>query len=364
MNVLFATPYNNNPGGINQWAKHIINFYNSINSNIELDILPMSDPKGSDRSISHSKIDRLQYGIRTYLRVIKNLKFVSKQKKYDVLHIASSASISLIKDIWMANIAKRSGIKSVLHFHFGRIPELAEQKNWEWKLLKRAINAVNKCVVIDNKSYTTLLKHGFNNIALLPNPLAPNVEQIIKQNQDYKRDNNTILFVGHCVPTKGIYELGEACNKLKNIKLKLIGPIHNGIKAELISKTNNAEWLEIKGACDFEYVITEMLQCSIFVLPTYTEGFPNVIIESMACGCAIITTPVGAIPEMLDINGEAPCGICIAPRDVEQLRVAIEELISDDDKKRVIGQRAKKRVAEQYSINNIWKQLVNIWENC
>jgi glycosyltransferase involved in cell wall biosynthesis len=84
----------------------------------------------------------------------------------------------------------------------------------------------------------------------------------------------------------------------------------------------------------------------------------------MACGCAIITTPVGAIPEMLDINGEAPCGICIAPRDVEQLRVAIEELISDDDKKRVIGQRAKKRVAEQYSINNIWKQLVNIWENC
>ena len=67
---------------------------------------------------------------------------------------------------------------------------------------------------------------------------------------------------------------------------------------------------------------------------------------------------------MLDINGEAPCGICIAPRDVEQLRVAIEELISDDDKKRVIGQRAKKRVAEQYSINNIWKQLVNIWENC
>ena len=40
-------------------------------------------------------------------------------------------------------------------------------------------------------------------------------------------------------------------------------------------------------------------QADLFVFPSYSEGFPNVILESMAAGCAIVTTNVGAIPQML-----------------------------------------------------------------
>lgn len=361
MTVLFAIPYNNHAGGINQWAKHIIDYYQSIESDVKLDILPMNDPKGSDRSKPHSKFNRLRYGVRTYTAVIKDLKKKCNERHYDILHIASSASISLLKDLWMMRIAHHRGIKCVLHLHFGRIPELAERKGWEWQLLKRAIRMADRCVVLDNRSYTILRNMGFRNVALLANPLSPRVNEIIQRHGDVPRVINRLLFVGHCIPTKGIYELVEAAKRVKGIELRVIGPIHNDIKSELERIANNASWLNIKGQCDFESVIHEMLECGVFVLPTYTEGFPNVIIESMACGCPIVTTPVGAIPEMLALNTERACGRCVAVRDVDALTKAIEEFIVEPTVANEYGLRAKRRVAAEYSIESVWRELCQIW---
>lgn len=362
MTILFAIPYNNHAGGINQWAKHIIDYHQSVASDVELDILPMNDPKGSDRSKPHSKFDRLRYGIRTYTAVVKNLKARSREHHYDVLHIASSASISLLKDIWMMRIARRRGIKSVLHLHFGRIPELAEHKGWEWRLLKRAIKMADRCVVLDNRSYTTLRNMGFSNVSLLANPLAPRVEEIIQRQGNVARMKNRLLFVGHCIPTKGVYELVEAAKRIKGIELRMVGPIHDDIRRDLEHLADNAAWLNIMGQCDFERVVREMQECGIFVLPTYTEGFPNVIIESMACGCPIVTTPVGAIPEMLALNSERSCGLCVAPKDVDALTKAIETFITEPVMASDFGLRAKQRVAAEYSIESVWRELCQIWK--
>jgi glycosyltransferase involved in cell wall biosynthesis len=362
MIILFATPYSDHAGGINQWAKHIIDYHRSIDSDVELDILAMNDPKGSDRSKPHSILNRIWYGIRTYTAVVKTLKAKTKERHYDVLHIASSASISLLKDLWMMRIARRRGIKSILHLHFGRIPQLAERKGWEWRLLKRAIRMADRCIVLDKRSYTTLHNYGFSNVSLLANPLSPHVEEIIQRCGDVSRVKSRLLFVGHCIPTKGVYELAQAAKRVEEIELRIIGPIHNDIRGDLERMADNASWLDIKGQCNFESVIREMLECGIFVLPTYTEGFPNVIIESMACGCPIVTTPVGAIPEMLAIEGDKPCGKCVAPRDVDALTTAIKEFLAQPVMAQEYGLRAKQRIEREYSIENIWRELCLIWK--
>lgn len=362
MKILFATPYKCVTGGIAQWAGHIVSYYERVGGGeCTLDVLPMNDPKSGRSTVGMSLCHRIVYGIQTYSRVLKSLRKRLSADKYDILHISTSASISLSKDYLMIKCAKRRGVRTIVHFHFGRIPQIAKSNNWEWKLLKRVVRLADCAVVMDEASYDTLRAKGFDNVSLLPNPVAPRVVEIVAENANIQRVPRSLLFVGHVVKTKGVFELLEACSKIENINLQLVGHITPDMQAQIDGLYKGAFWLTVCGERPYDEVVKEMCKCDVFVLPTYTEGFPNVILESMACGCAIVTTPVGAIPEMLEEENGKHYGVMVEPRNVEQLKEGIEKMLSDADFKNECRANVRQRVNERYNIDSVWRQMVNIW---
>lgn len=362
--VLLCSPLDLSKGsGISRWCNHIQNYYtNNESSTIDLSIYPMDRTIHIDESINFIK--RVYWGFKDYSHIIKGIHKRITKKEYDVVHITSSASISIFKDLYLLQILKKYSIKTIVHFHFGRIPELYLANNWEWKLICKVVKHATRIIVIDKASYETLLKAGFKNVSFLPNPLSPTIANIIKNNKEIIRNHRSILFTGHVYRTKGIYELIEACSHIPNINLKIVGKYEEPIKHELlkIAKQRKPEpWVEFTGNLPYEEVIKEMLRCNIFVLPTYTEGFPNVILESMACACPIITTNVGAIPEMLDTVQGDYCGKCISPRKVTELQKAIEFMLNNQEYAKRCGHNAQNRVNNYYSIPIVWNKMVDIW---
>ncbi|PKP05686.1 MAG: hypothetical protein CVU10_10060 [Bacteroidetes bacterium HGW-Bacteroidetes-5] len=349
--------------GISRWTIYITDYYKTNKDNIELELFPLT------RKIKcydgQNQIVRLLAGIYEYAMFLLKLKRVLTKKKYDVLHLVSSASISLLKDLIMLWMASRKKTKTVIHFHFGRIPELYVKRNWEQKLLHWVISMADKVAVIDKESYDTLIQAGYTNVNYLPNPLAPVVSKIIGENIDIQKNENKIVYVGHVVPTKGVYELVKACREIPNINLKLIGAVDYSVKRDLYLEyeNNSKNKIEIVGEQEQEYIIKEMLSARIFVLPSYFEGFPNVIIESMACGCSIIATSVGAIPEMLGVNEENPAGICVRTKDIEALRKGILRFLDNRALSENYGFNARKRVNEMYSIDIVCKKMESIWKS-
>lgn len=362
MKILLASPYGGIPGGISRWTGHIVDYYNRHGkSDCDLKIFPMQ--RSVFVNINSSMLYRLRWAVKDYSKLISLFRKEITSNHYDILHLTSSASISLLKDFIMLRMARRRGIKTIIHFRFGRIPELIEKNNWEWKLLKIVVKLADKVIVIDKASYNTLIKTGFNNVVLLPNPVAPAVLNIVASNSSIKREQGVVLFVGHVVKTKGIFELIEACKQIPNIKLRIVGHIETETRLKIEDVSNNAKWIEIIGEEPYDEVIKEMLRCDIFVLPTYTEGFPNVILESMACGCAIVASSVGAIPEMLEDENDKKCGLQVAPQDVIGLCSAVKSLLYDDAMKAEFRLNATNRVNEKYNMLSIWKQLCLIWNN-
>ena len=103
-----------------------------------------------------------------------------------------------------------------------------------------------------------------------------------------------------------------------------------------------------------------MLQADSFIFPSYTEAFPNVILEAMACGCTIASSNVGAIPEMLYYQGEA-AGFCYNPQNVDEVTNAIKALYKDDSYRKHFSEKAKKKVYSTYVLEKVWPQLANLW---
>lgn len=363
MKILLVSPKGQFAGGIAKWTGHILQYYRQLSDkSILLDHFDIARSAFINDDISFWP--RLRLVIKDYKSILKGYRRFLKHGKYDVIHLTSSAGWGLLRDLYMIRLAKRKGFKTIVHFRFGRIPQLFESKNWEWKLLRRVVVKSDKIIVIDKHSYQTLLQAGYQNIALLSNPLSPKVDDYIKSLPITQRNPRSLLFVGHCIATKGVYELVMACKSIPNIHLRLLGAFHEKVRQDLMSISEGGTWLELLGEKPYEDVIREMMLCDIFVLPTYTEGFPNVILEAMACGCAIITTPVGAIPEMLEEENGKHFGSMVAPRDVQQLNEAILVMLDNNAYKVECGNNARKRVNERYTMTKVWDSMSSIWKDC
>lgn len=352
-------------GGIASWTLNLNDYITKRQNDITIEICN-SAIKG--RSItSTSFVKRIGSGINNSIKIYIDAKRKINKTKPDVVHLVSSASLALIKDFFIVSLTARKKIPIVLHWHFGRIPELCIKQNWEWKLIGKLIRKSTLSLVIDKSSYDTLINSGFTNVVNIPNPISLDLEKkaMASINLLETKKPARLIFVGHVVRAKGVYELVEACLLIPEVsELIIIGPFEEDIKKDLLAianRRNNGKWLQMTGALNREQVLEEMGKASILVLPSYTEGFPNVVIEAMAMGCAIIATDVGAIPEMIDNKNESPCGVCVPAQDTKALKDAIKDLMDNSSKTSLMGKNGIQKVLNSYTMDKIYLMYNQAW---
>lgn len=367
--ILLCSPFYPNSStttcGVANWTRNVYMYYTqNMNEDFIVKLLPLD--RSVDLGENSSFFERLVYGIKDYFSLYRQFKQELNKTHYDIIQVSTSASMGLVKDYLFCAYARKKGIKVVLHFHFGRIPFIHSVNNFEWKFLSQIMTLCHSVIAMDNASYEILEKANITKVFYLPNPLSSAIITQIQNQAPINRHNNSLLFVGHIVKGKGIYELVSACSKIKGIKLRLVGKCDDFVRQELINivalKATDGNFIDFVGEVSHKRVIEEMMKCDIFILPSYSEGFPNVILESMACGCAIIASSVGAIPEMLTM-GEEKCGVLINPQSENDIISSIKDLINDKDLKYRLGVNAKQKVYQSYNISSVWKQLLDIWVN-
>jgi glycosyltransferase involved in cell wall biosynthesis len=180
-------------------------------------------------------------------------------------------------------------------------------------------------------------------------------------------DAKIIVFVGWVIPDKGVRELVLACRDILDFELRLdlIGPVKEGFREELRALAfdrGNGQWMNMPGQVEGEEALARIANGFLVVLPSYTEGCPNVVLEAMMLGKPVVATPVGAIPEMLSFTGLEPCGICVPVRNVDALRTAIRSLLKQPDYALELGRRGRERVARDYSPEIVYARYKSIWE--
>jgi teichuronic acid biosynthesis glycosyltransferase TuaC len=164
-------------------------------------------------------------------------------------------------------------------------------------------------------------------------------------------DSEVVVFVGWIAPTKGLREQVEAMKRLRDshprLNLYCIG--EGAFQAELEARAIDAgiaDRIRFLGRRSSPEVASWLAAANVFSLPSYAEGCPNVVIEALACGRAVVATNVGGIPEL--VNSES--GILVEPRDSEALAQALSEALSRRWDEARISQRSQRgwdQVAEE-----------------
>jgi glycosyltransferase involved in cell wall biosynthesis len=99
-------------------------------------------------------------------------------------------------------------------------------------------------------------------------------------------------------------------------------------------------------------------EAAIFVLSSRYEGFPNALLEAMACGCAVVSFDCPSGPAEL-INNEVN-GMLVAPEDADALATVMRRLINDAELRRRLGAGAE-TVRERFALPRIaghWMQVM------
>jgi len=162
-----------------------------------------------------------------------------------------------------------------------------------------------------------------------------------------------LLFVGQWLEGKGIQYLAAAFAELAaerpEIELACVGTRTPEDSVRAAFPTGIRDRVKVQADADRAEIAAALHAADLFVFPSLSEGSSLALLEAMAAGLPIVTTPVGAAPDLL-INGEG--ALFAAPADAPALADAVRQLLDDPERRTRLG-RAARLVAERYA----WPRL-------
>ena len=356
MKILLVAPLPPPYGGIANWT---LLMQSKLQNNTEVDLVGVVNTGTGKRDLDGRTLwDRVVVQGLGISKQWKEVKKLIRKEKPDAVHLTTSGSLGVFRDLYLLCKLKKEKIHTVYHIHFGRIPEISERNTWEWKLIKKAVSISGFTVAIDGKTYNSLLKYfSDDKIKEIPNPF----DLSAVQSYGYL-GKKEIIFIGWVVKTKGIEELLSSWSNLfpryPDWTLRIVGPYNEGYKAELESKFNT-ENVIFDGEKDHSDAMELLKNASVFTLPSYTEGFPNSVLEAMAYGKAIVAADVGAISEML----EPFCGLIVNSQNAQELELALEKMIADEELRKQCGNNARQKLECEYSVDTVFQKYKKVWNS-
>lgn len=204
-------------------------------------------------------------------------------------------------------------------------------------------------------------KLGFKGrLAVIPNGIhLPVIDQMIPK----LKDGKTALFVSRIHPKKGLLNLVEAWSRIrpKGWRMRLVGPDEGGHRKEVeraLIEKGLADDFIFEGPIFGERLWEIYRTSDVFILPTLSENFGNVVPEALACGLPVVCTYGAPWEELVTRK----CGWWI-PIGVEALTKTLREVFETTASERMeMGIRGRKLVEEKYTWESVGKKMKLLYE--
>lgn len=306
---------------------------------------------------SRFRLDRATDAIRTLWRwAVELVRF-----RPDVCHVNTPYYWAFLRDgaaVWMASLA---GAKTTLHPRGGDFPEFVEGTSGGFRrFVEATLRRADFCIALTRANERLMGEiAGEDHVRYVPNFIQLRDLGPVPDRAARAMAPVNVLFVGWMLEAKGVRELLEAARALPQARFTLIGAedpeFVESVRGELEALSGHVRRIEPRPRED---VLALYAEADVFVLPTWREGFPNVVLEAMGAGLPVVATPVGAIPEAIR---EGQDGFLVPIQDATALTEALRRLIDDRELRLTMGRRARERAERVFSIDAVTLQLEAVY---
>ena len=237
---------------------------------------------------------------------------------------------AVIRDYLLLQVAHKLGNPIVLHVHGGNYMK-NRQRPWLIQKLIDAVFSWAKHIIVLSDDEKHIVEQDFNvdNVYSLPNCID------LTEVRDYKRKFEaehplSILYLGRIEKNKGIDYILEAAKKLKGDKVPFT--LHLAGKEETQDeyipqfKSELGESFIYHGVVFGKMKYDLLKQCDVFLLPSFYEGLPMSLLETMSYGQVPVVTPVGSIPTVVT---DKVNGLYVGVRNSDDIVSSIHHLCTD-----------------------------------
>ena len=279
-------------------------------------------------------------------------------RRASVVHINTSLNFRAYwRDLAYVAMAKLGGARVVYQVHGGALPENFFAGNRFLTSFLRFTLGVPDLVVVlaqcELESYREFVPN--QQVVILPNGVDCRPYDPIPTVRSLPEQPLRIVYIGRVAREKGLYET------LQGLRLAHDG----GVDARLIVAGAGDEQPRLRryaqalgiasrvcfvGPVFGEEKVKLLRGCDVFILPSYSEGLPYSLLEGMAAGVPVITTPVGAIP---DVVTDGTHGVLVPPRDGKAIAGALAMLAADRDRLSWMSRACRRRIRAAFSIERV-----------
>lgn len=277
---------------------------------------------------------------------IKNIK-----PKPDLIH----AHFSYPDGFGMIGLAKKWNIPLVISA-LGTIErKVAYEGSYTSRQIIKAMNFADKVLSVSEDLKLHIVNLGINENKVIVVPNGVDTEKFKPAGKENARkllnlplDKNIILFVGALRSIKGVDYLIEAAKNFvdSNTELYLVGR-DDGLKKSLKKMAQDfkiTDFIKFIGPVNHEDIPLWISASDILVLPSLSEGRPNVVLEALACEVPVVATDVGGIPELI-INGET--GYLVPAKNPLELSEKVNKLLGDENQREKMGKFGRKSIIQR-----------------
>lgn len=298
--------------------------------------------------------------VYTLLRLF-NFLFLVTVKRPGVVGIHTSSGMSFLRKSLFGLAAKSLGIPVVYHVHPSHFYDFYVSGNSLKKAYVRKNLALSDALIFltEDMAFKFRLEFPNKKIFVLPNPV--NVDEYQSVPRSTMERNYNLLFLGWIIAGKGVYDIvdvmRDVIEEYPSVQFIFAGNKEVEILRAKIRESGVEKNASMLGWVEKDEKIKLLRSSRLLLLPTYTEGIPNVLLEAMASGLPAITTPVGGIPS---IFSEGTNGYYVTPGNQVDLKTMVLRLLNDDLECERLS-RATQTASYEYDVETVGSKLATIY---